>query len=121
MDHLLEGAEAEDEHDRDRGRRRGQHGDHDLLADRVGGDDRPVRRASEDLDEQRLLDAAPPGVSGISARDRLHAEHEHHVAHRAADPERVEKAPEGGGRGRPTPPPGARRPGADSGGGRAGS
>ncbi len=84
-EHEEQGAEADAErHD----------GDRDLLADGVGGDGRAGRGPGEDLDEQRLLHAGAAGGERHERRDGVDAEHEQDVAHRSADPERVEQEPE---------------------------
>src|SRR4051812_29789414 len=94
-DDIAEAPEAEDEHDRREaeGEREGRDGD--LLAHGVGRDERrPL--GPEDLDEQRLLHAGAAGGEGHGGGHRVDAEHQQHVAHRAADVERVEDPPERG-------------------------
>ena len=56
----------------------------------------PAGGAGEHLDQQRLLHAGALGRERHRRRDRVHAEHQQHVLHRAADVERLEQEPERG-------------------------
>ena len=85
----------EDEDDRSQPEQRGEHGDRDLLADRVGGHDRRGRVPANTFTSSACCTPAPPGREGNRAGDLVDAEHEQHVLHRAADAERVEQEPEG--------------------------
>ena len=82
------------EHERGEADAERQRRDRDLLADRVGGDRRAGRRAGEHLHQQRLLHARAARRERHERGDRVDAEHEQHVADRAADVERLEQEPE---------------------------
>ena len=98
-----------------------QRRDRDLLADRVGRDGRAGRRAGEHLRQQRLLHARAAGGERHERGDGVDAEHEQHVAHRAADVERLQQHPEREEAEAPSRRTGRATPRGSSGGGRRGS